>query len=226
MAGCLCEYLVMPGDSLYRLDGGVTLDQGTLSEPLAIGVYAVQQAQINSNADIAVLGAGPIGLSVLLAGRHQGMHAAYVTDKLDYRVQGARTAGAVWAGSPDAENIVTAVLDQQPAGMHAVFECAGQQDTLDQAIELLQPGGTLMLIGIPREDRISFVIDKMRRKEITVINVRRQKHCVQPTLDMIASRSVDVDFMITHRFSLEHTAEAFDLVDEYQDGVIKAMIDF
>ena len=226
MAGCLCEYIVMPEDSLYRLTDGVTLDQGALSEPLAIGVYAVQQARLGAEAKIAVLGAGPIGLSVLVAAQHRGIGAACVTDKLDYRVDGARRGGAAWAGSPDKEDIVTAIGERYPAGMDVVFECAGQQETLDEAIELLGPGGTLMLVGIPHEDRVSFIIERMRRKELTVTNVRRQKHCVQSTLDMIAAGAVDVDFMITHRFSLDQTAEAFELVDEYADGVIKAMIEF
>ena len=226
IAGCLCEYIVMPEPSLYKLDRGITLDQATLSEPLAIGVYGAQQALLTPESNIAILGAGPIGLSVLLAARHQGMHAAYLTDKLDNRVDTARAAGATWAGSPDKEDVVAAILDQQPTGMHVVFECAGQQETIDQCVELVQPGGKIMLIGIPQVDRISFTIDKMRRKEITVINVRRQKHCVQPTLDMIAAGVVDVDFMLTHRFTLDQTPRAFDLVDNYEDGVIKAIIDF
>ena len=83
-----------------------------------------------------------------------------------------------------------------------------------------------MLVGIPAVDRISFIIDRMRRKELTLINVRRQNNCFQPALDMVASGKVDVDFMITHRFSLEQTQRAFNLVDEYRDGVVKAMITF
>jgi len=72
-----------------------------------------------------------------------------------------------------------------------------QQSAIDQALELLRPGGTLMLVGIPREDRISFSIDKMRRKELTVINVAARNHCPQTAIDWIASGKADIDFMVT-----------------------------
>jgi threonine dehydrogenase-like Zn-dependent dehydrogenase len=109
--------------------------------------------------------------------------------------------------------------------MDIVYECAGQQETIDQAIDLLKPGGKLMLIGIPREDRVSFSIDKARRKELSLIDVRRQNGCTQTAIDLILSGKAKVDFMATHKFKLEQTKEAFDLVAGYQDGVIKAIIE-
>jgi len=109
--------------------------------------------------------------------------------------------------------------------LDAVFECCGQQDAFDQAVEMLRPGGTLVFVGIPREERISFEPDKMRRKEVDLLNVRRQNRCVQPAIDLIASGRAEIDYMITHRFKFEKTKEAFDLVGAFVDGVIKAMIE-
>ncbi|MEI8246261.1 MAG: alcohol dehydrogenase catalytic domain-containing protein [Lentisphaerota bacterium] len=80
-------------------------------------------------------------------------------------------------------------------------------------------------IGIPEVDRIAFSMDNMRRKEICIQNVRRRNHCVQAALNMIAGKLCDVNIMTTHRFPLERTHEAFDLVESYQDGVVKAMIE-
>ena len=108
--------------------------------------------------------------------------------------------------------------------VEVAFECAGQQETIDQCVELLRPGGTLILTGIPRFDRISLAIDLIRRKEITIVNIRSQNQCTQKAIDLIASGKVNVDFMITHHFGLEQTQEAFELVADYRDGVIKAMI--
>jgi len=81
-----------------------------------------------------------------------------------------------------------------------------------------------VLIGSPRTERVSFDIDRIRRKEITITNIRRQNKCTQKAIDLIASGKVNTDFMITHRFPLEQTKKAFDLVSGYHDGVIKAMI--
>jgi len=225
MEGCLCEYIIMPEDCCFPVGDKLTLAQAVLCEPLAIAVYAVKQARLRESADIAILGAGPIGLSCLIAAKAENAQTCYVTEKVKERVEVAGNSGATWVGNPNEQDIVREILKRQPAGMDVVFECAGQQETLDQAVELLKPGGKLMLIGIPRIERISFVIDKMRRKEITLVNVRRQNKCTQSCIDLIASGKINVDFMATHRFRLEQTQKAFDMVAGYRDGVVKAMIE-
>jgi L-iditol 2-dehydrogenase len=223
--GCLCEYIVMPEDCCFPIDDKITFAQGVLCEPLAIGVYAVKQACISENTDIAILGSGPIGLSCLVSAVAENANACYVTEKIEERVEAAKKNCATWVGNPNKEDIVKEILRLEPTGMDVVFECAGQQETIDQAVELLKPGGKLMLVGIPRLERISFIIDKIRRKEITIVNVRRQNDCTQMAIDLVAAGETNVDFMITHRFKLEQTQQAFDMVAEYRDGVIKALIE-
>lgn len=222
--GCLCEYLVMPEKCCFPTKGQITLVQGALCEPLAIAAYAMRQSAVPKGADVAILGAGPIGLSTMVCAKAAGVGNCYMTEKIDERVEVARRNGATWVGNPSSEDIVAAIGERQPLGVDVVYECAGQQETIDQAIEILKPGGKLMLIGIPRTDRVSFCIDHLRRKEITIINVRRQNHCTQAAIDMVASGQVQVDFMVTHNCALEQTAEAFELVAGYADGVVKAMI--
>ena len=222
--GCLCEYIVMPEDCCFPIDDKITFAQGVLCEPLAIGIYAIKQACLPRNAAIAILGSGPIGLGCLVSAVAENVNDCYVTEKIEERVEVARRNGATWVGNPDKEDIVKEIMRQKPEGMDAVFECAGQQETLDQAVELLKPGGKLVVVGIPRTERVSFIIDKIRRKEITIVNIRRQNHCTQAAIDLIASGRVTVDFMITHRFKIERTQEAFDIVAGYRDGVVKALI--
>jgi L-iditol 2-dehydrogenase len=223
--GCLCEYIVMPQGSCFPTKGAITLEQGVLCEPFAIGVYSVKEARMPKKATVAILGSGPIGLSCMAAAQAENTKAIYMTDKIRERMEIAKKAGAVWVGNPEKQDIVKEILKQHRLGMDVVFECAGQQETIDEAVELLKPGGKLMLIGIPRLERISFIIDKIRRKEITIVNVRRQNHCTQMAIDLIATGRAKVDFMITHRFKLEQTQQAFDMVAEYRDGVIKALIE-
>lgn len=222
--GCLSEYLVMPEECCFPTNGEINLEQAALCEPLSIGFYAVKRAGLPDNADVAILGAGPIGLSCLLNIIAANSRVCYVTDKIDERVEGAKKGGADWAGNPDKQDIVKEILQQQPFGLDVVFECCGQQEAIDQAIEMLEPGGKLVLIGSPRTERISFNISRIRRKEIAIINIRRQNECVQPVIDLVTSGKINADFMITHRFSFEQTKQAFDLVAGYKDGVIKAMI--
>jgi len=223
--GCLSEYIVMPEKSCFPTRGVITLEQGVLCEPFAIGVYTVRQSHAQKSSRVVILGSGPIGLSCMAAAKAEGIEKIYMTDIIDARSAVARKAGAIWTGNPKSENIVEAIGDLEPTGVDIVYECAGQQETLDEAIELLRPGGTLMVIGIPRTERVSFSIDSIRRKEITIINVRRQNDCTQMAIDLIASGKAQVDFMITHRFRFDKSKEAFDLVAGYKDGVVKALIE-
>jgi len=224
MEGCLCEYIVMPEANCYLAEK-LTTGQAVLCEPLAIGVYAVEQSGLKENDSCAILGVGPIGLSVLLCSRLK-TKKIYVTDKVEERLQAAANNGALRTGNPKREDAAKEILESEPTGVDVVFECAGQQETIDEAIEILRPGGRLMVVGIPQEDRISFDIHAMRRKEITIINVRRQNDCTRKAVDLIATGKVDVDFMLTHKFKPETAREAFEKVCEYRDGVIKAVIEF
>jgi len=224
-AGCLCEYIVMPEECCFPTKGRMSLEEAALCEPFAIGVYTVRQSHLAKGDKAAILGSGPIGLSCLVAAKIQGADAVYMTDKLDYRVDFAKKTGAKWAGNPDKEGIAGAISRLEPQGVDIAYECAGQQDAIDQAVDVLRPGGTLMLVGIPESDRVSFPIDDIRRKEITIINVRRQNGCAEQAMKLVGSGRAKIDHFATHRFELEQAKEAFDLVADYRDGVIKAMIE-
>ncbi|HOE65853.1 MAG TPA: alcohol dehydrogenase catalytic domain-containing protein [Candidatus Hydrogenedentes bacterium] len=224
--GCLGEFLVMPETSVYPLPAGMTQDEAVISEPLAIGVYAVRQSGEIRERKIGILGAGPIGLSVLLPAKAWGAASIYVTDKIEARLALARRLGADWTGNPDAMDVAAGINAEEPLQLDVAYECCGQQDAIDNAIDILKPGGKLMVIGIPEADRLSFSIDKMRRKEITIVNVRRQNECVDAALDLLQTAGNDASAMITHRFPFSQTPEAFDLVSERRDGVVKAMIEF
>ncbi|TFG48592.1 MAG: hypothetical protein E4H40_04410, partial [Candidatus Brocadiia bacterium] len=139
--GCLSEYLVMPEQSCFPVSDNLSLERAVLCEPLAIGYYAVQQARLISNHNISILGAGPIGLSCMISAGFQQIAGIYITEKIDDRVELARKNCDAWVGNPLKQDIVSDILKQQPQGLDAVFDCAGQQETIDQAVDLLKPGG-------------------------------------------------------------------------------------
>ena len=223
--GCLSEFIVMPQESCIPLYGHLSTDHGAISEPLAIGVYSVSYAERVSGAKVGILGFGPIGMSVMLAAKAEGADRVYVTDKIDQRLEIARSEGAVLALNPVRENIISRLSNDNPEGFDIVFECCGQQDALNQGIELLKPGGRLIVVGIPEFDTWSVNVEKTRRKEINIQFIRRQVNCVEPSLEMMDRGQIEIAAMITHRFPFSNTKEAFDLVASYTDGVMKAMID-
>ncbi len=222
--GALAEYLVMPDRSCYAIPDGMSMVQAAAVEPLSIGIYAQRLARMQRAAKIAVLGSGPIGLCVLLASRAACECTVYATDLLDERLEVARRCGAMWTGNPKQTDVVRAIRELEPLGVDFVFECAGQQETLDQAIELLKPGGTVLMIGIPEVDRVSFSIHTLRRKEIQIQSVRRQNRCMAPAIEFVSKGAINLDQLVTHHFSLGETKRAFDLVADYRDGVVKAIV--
>lgn len=224
--GCLSEYLLLPERSCYPIPDSMSLEEAAIVEPLSIGVYALTLFGPLRGAKIGITGAGPIGLSVLLPAKALGADKVYITDKIDARLALATRAGADGAGNPQTEDVIAKITEREPDLLDAVFECSGSQDALDDAVRLLKPGGKLLLIGIPSVSRVSFDISLLRRKELVIQNVRRQNDCVQRAIDMIVDKEIDVNVMVTHRFPFARTQEGFDMVADYRDGVVKAMVTF
>jgi L-iditol 2-dehydrogenase len=222
--GCMSEYIIMPEENCFPTFGNITLEQASLCEPLPIGIYALQRAQVKPADKIAILGSGPIGLCVMVAARAMGITDIFMTDLIPERLDVAKRGGAAWAVNPKETDAVAECFKHFEFGVDVAIECAGEQETLDHGIDMLRPGGKLAVIGIPAIDRVSFIAERYRRKETTIYNIRRQVRCVQPAIDLIADGKVDVNFMVTHHFDLEESQEAFELVSGYQDGVVKAIV--
>lgn len=225
LEGALAEYLILPEQCCYKIPDSLTYQQAVLAEPLSIALHALSFIT-NNEKSLAILGTGPIGLSVLSAAKFMGISKIYSTDLLNYRNNVALKSGSVYSGNPGEQNVVKDILNLEKNGVDAVFECCGKQEAVDQAIDILKPGGKLILVGIPETNEISFNPHNIRRKEITIQNVRRQNEKVEPAIEMLSNPKFNLDFMITHNFSCDKTADAFELVANYSDHVLKAMINF
>ena len=224
--GALSEYIVMPEANCLPLPGNLNADHGSISEPLAIGIYSVKKSGGVKGLKIGILGFGPIGMSVMLAAKADRAEKIYVTDKISERLAIAVREHADYTGNPLRDNIVENIRDHESAGLDVVFECCGQQEALDQAVDLLKPGGKIMIAGIPEFENWSLNVENTRRRELMIQFIRRQVGCTETALEMMHTGLIDVSNMLTHRFPFSQTKEAFDLVDSYGDGVMKAMIDF
>ncbi len=224
--GALQERIVMPEENCFPLKDPANLPHSAIGEPLSIAVYSLQRGPSPKGKTIAILGSGPIGLCVLLALKPENPGQIYITDKIDSRLDVAARIEDVKTANPDKTDVVRDFLAAEPTGLDIVYECCGEQEALDQAIEMLKPGGTLVIVGIPQIDRISFDPNPFRQKDLTIAYVRRQNHCLQPALDLVESGRIDPKPLITHRMPLEEAPRAFEMVANYSDGVIKAMVDF
>ncbi|NQT12180.1 MAG: alcohol dehydrogenase catalytic domain-containing protein [Planctomycetes bacterium] len=222
--GAVAEYRLAPAENCLAIPDSVSLDEAAMIEPLTVGLHAVRLGEVYPAAKVGVLGAGPIGLSVLMLMKVVAPARVYMTDLIDERLSLARQCGADWTGNAGREDVDAAIAEREPLGLDLVFECSGEPACVNQGIRLLAPGGRLVLVGIPPTGDVGFDLHAARPKELDFRNVRRQNGCMAPVVRLMAEGRIDVAPLVTHRFGLSEIRDAFELVAAYGDGVVKAMI--
>jgi len=223
--GAFCEYLAWPGDFCFQLPGNVSLDEGAMCEPLAVGMWAATRARVQPGDTVAVLGVGPIGLVSLQAARYFGATRIIVTDAVPRRLEVARKLGATDALNIHDGDPVAAVLELTGGrGVDVVFECAGAVLSTQQAINMARRAGTVQLVGMPSVDDFELPVYTMIGKELLVGGLFRYANCYPPSIAGIATGRIDVQSLITHHFPLAECPEAMHFADESKDVCIKVVV--
>jgi L-iditol 2-dehydrogenase len=238
--GSLCQWMHMPARSCFPVPDSIDDECAALLEPLGVAMHAVDLAKLRVANSVSILGAGPIGLLILQVAKLAGANPIFVSDPLPWRVKLAEEFGAIPFGrthgacaeprSIASERTPRPRSRRGGTALHnvevdVVIEAAWGGDAIDQAIELTRPGGRVVLVGIPSEDRCAFKHSTARRKGLTVIFSRRMKHVYRRAIRLVEEGRVDLQSLITHRFPLEKAAEAFELNAEYKDNVVKVIVE-
>lgn len=223
--GALQEFLLYPAEFLFPLPEGISAADGAMLEPLGVGVHAVRLGKLRPGETAAVLGAGPIGLTIIDLLRTSGATEIYATEPLAHRRSAAEQYGATGTFNPDVDDVVKAIMDvTHGRGVDVAFEAAGAPKTPAQTAGVVKPGGAVVIVGIPSDDELRFRHSDARRKGLTIKMSRRMKHTYPQAIDLVRNGQVDVRTMVTHRFPLDQAAEAFRLADSYEDNVLKTVI--
>jgi L-iditol 2-dehydrogenase len=208
--GALREWLTWPKRQLHSLPDSFTSTDGAMLEPLGVAIHAVNLGKLQPGMTVGVFGCGPIGLLTVQLARLSGASNIIATDLFPHRVDAAKSLGAQHAlvvrGKLDPSQMWAATGGR---GMDVAFEVAGEQEAVDDAFAAVVPGGKVILAGIPADDHTSFIASVARRKGLTIKMVRRMKHTYPRAIDLVSKGLVDVRSLVTHRFSIEHAAEAF-----------------
>ncbi|MBO4273994.1 alcohol dehydrogenase catalytic domain-containing protein [Microbispora triticiradicis] len=210
--GGLRERIAWPDDLLHPLPAALSDGDGAMLEPLGVAIHAVDLGHVPLGAPVAVVGCGPIGLLVIRLARLAGACAVVAVDPLPHRRAAALRYGAGLALSPEeaAEPGVWREVDGSAGlGVRVAFEVAGDDEAVRLAMTAVRPGGRVVLAGIPDEDRTCFPASLARRKGLTIALVRRMNLTYPRAIRLAADRLVDVSSLITERFPLTATAEAF-----------------
>lgn len=210
--GTMCERIVWPSRNLFSLPDSLSDDDGAMLEPLGVAIHATRLAKLEPGMRVGVFGCGPIGLLIVQLVRLTNPAQIIVTDKLTHRLNAAREFGATNAFQANKTQEIESVLAATGGeGVDLSFEAACENDAVITAIEAARPGSHVILVGIPEDDRTSFLASTARRKGLTIKLCRRMKHTYPRAIQLVESGKIDVRSIVTHRFTLDQFQQAFEV---------------
>lgn len=224
--GFFREFVYLPVHNLLPLPKNVSLKEGSLAEPLAVVLHSLKFAALRPGETAVVFGAGPIGLLTIGALKLAGARHIWAVEPLPHRRELARAAGAHVVLDPTAADPVKEILaGSGRGGVDVSIDCAAKDETMNQCIAATRNGGRFVVTGIPSTTRVSLEFHVMRRKELSIFNVRRSNHETAEAVRLLGAYPTIFGNLITHTRPLDQVKSAFDLVEHYSDGVGKLVLE-
>ena len=205
--GALTNYLVHPESFTYHLPDNMSMMEGALVEPAAVGMHAAEKGGAAPGKKIVILGAGCIGLMTLQACRIMGASEIVVVDLIEKRLQMAKKLGAMEIVDSASCDAVERAKELLGGNADIVFETAGARPTAAMTTKLVDRGGRIMIVGtIPGETPINFL---GINREVTIQTVFRYCNNYPMTIDAISSGRFNVKDMVTDEYPYEEVQRAF-----------------
>jgi len=225
--GNLTRYYAHVADMCFKLPDHVTMEEGAILEPLAVGVHACKRAGLSLGSEALILGAGPIGLVTLIAAKAMGASKIIVTDLLESRLTTAKELGAtdtVLIKKGMEEKDINAEINKIiPGGPDRAFDCSGVEQTARLGILATRCGGVVTLVGNGPSNVNVPLVDALN-KELDIRGCFRYCNDYPAALALVASGSVNVKKLISHHFDIKDTLEAFNTSRNNIGNPIKVMI--
>jgi (R,R)-butanediol dehydrogenase/meso-butanediol dehydrogenase/diacetyl reductase len=198
--GAYAEQVVVDERMLFSLPDSVDDRAGTLVEPLAVAIRAVDQARADPDEPMLVLGAGPIGLLTAFVLRHRGCRRVVVCSRNPARARRAAALGLDTVSIEEVESV------ENPA---CVFDCAGTPASAQLAVQTLRPLGRLLLVGLSLTP-LDLAAPPIVIKELEIRGVIAYRRAqFQAAIDMLAAGAIAVDELITGVVPLGEAEAAF-----------------
>lgn len=223
--GALRERMLVSARNCFPMPDSLSDDAGPLLETLGVAIHALDLSKIRIGHTVAVIGVGPVGLLIARLAALAGAARVIAFDKLDWRLQKACDWGATAAFNVDRRDPVKMVMDLTgERGVDVAIEAAWADHSLQQAADMARYGGRLVLVGIPPDDQLRLKHSVARRKGLTIIMSRRMKHTYPRAIALATSGKVNLEELVSHRYSLDETARAYASNAAYADGVNKVIL--
>ncbi|MBI4830388.1 MAG: zinc-binding dehydrogenase [Candidatus Lindowbacteria bacterium] len=225
MGGGYAEYMLATSDMLMRLPDRLSPERAVLWNPLANAIHAWKLARFKRGDTVLIIGVGPIGLFVIRAAKLAGVSKVIVSDPSAARRQMAKLFGADHALDPAACDMLVGIQKISGIGPDIVFDCAGKEDTMQEAAIYVKRGGQVVLFGIFMQP-VTVVPMLWILKEIDIqAGFGYIDADIVDAIEMLRNDSIVLEKMITNIIALE-AAPAMIQKLQRADDEIKAVISF
>jgi len=212
--GAFSEFVAIQSDFAFEIPDNVSDEAAALIEPLSVGIWACQRAEIGPGARVLVAGAGPIGVIVAQTARAFGASEVIVTDIDAGRREFALTAGATRVIDPVTESVEGLEVD-------AFIDATGAARAVQSGIRAVRPAGRVILVGLGNDD-LELPVSFLQNREIWLSGVFRYANTWPLAIELVSSGKVDLDRLVTARFGLADAERALTIGRE--PGQLKAIV--
>lgn len=214
--GGFAEYFKVPAPNLQidtlKLPSSISYEEATLIEPVGCCIRAQNKVGIRKGDSVAVIGAGPSGIIHVMLARLSEATRIFVADLVDYRLKMAEQLGADLTINIQTENAAERIKEAtEGRGADLVIVTAPNVKAFEDGIQIVRKGGRLLLFAPTQPDQYARLsLHRSFFSEITIIPSYSTSHIeTRKALELISSRSIDANKLITHRYPLNRTEEAF-----------------
>jgi len=225
--GAFAEYVLVPEHVLVKLPEGLSFEEATLAEPLAVALHAVGRLGPVLGKTAFVMGAGMIGLLTLQALRIGGCTEIFVADQAPDRLELAKRLGATETFCIDhpqrVQEVTSELVRRLDGGTDLAVEAVGVEETVSAAIQTVHKGGAVTLIGNLRPE-VRFPLQAVVTREISVFGSYASAGEYPLALKLLGQRKVDPSIFISAIAPLEKGPQWFARLKAKEPGLLKVVL--
>lgn len=225
--GAAQEFLKVDSSLVVKLPPKMSFEEGAMVEPVAVAVHAVGRASRIKGQKVLVLGAGTIGnLTAQVAGA-MGAAAVMITDLSNFRLRIARECRVEYTVNVARTDLLSQVIKHfGPGKADVIFECVGEEATINQAINVARKGSEIIVVGV-FDDKPVTDVGLIQDRELRLIgSLMYKQEDYETAIKLISQKKINLRPLMSRTFSFEDYPKAYRFLEKSGDKVMKVFIKF